>query len=333
MSQDPRPAADVNVTANAETANSTNAATRRIDMPWMAATGAVWFAGLLLACFFWFVWNRGVHGVDSIAYWRASHFGHIYRHAPGEHNAYLYSPAFVTAIWPLGHLPARVFIDLWMVAEAAAFVWLLKPLGGRWGVFWFGACTLEIAIGNIYAFFAVVAVLGFARPGLWSLPLLTKITPGLGPIWFAARGEWRALRTAVMATLAIALVSFAIVPHEWSAWLHFLVAHQGGSQLFLPIRTAAAVALTVYAARTDRRYLIAVAMLLANPMVYRSEMALTVLAAIPRLRELDRAERSTLQTDRDRAVDGAGNTLATSSGSASTALARRLSTRSDPSQK
>jgi hypothetical protein len=186
-------------------------------------------------------------------------------------------------IWPIAQLPQSLFIDGWMLAESAVFLWLLKPLGLRWGFPAFCLCMGEVVVGNIYSFFALVAVLGARQPAVWALPLLTKITPGLGPIWFAARRQWRAAAWSVCVTVAIGLASFAISPNAWVDWFQFLTGRAGGSQYVLPLRFALAVALVVYAAARMRPLLLPIAMLLANPMVLHAEMALTMLAAIPRL--------------------------------------------------
>jgi hypothetical protein len=234
--------------------------------------------------FFWVFLNHGVHGMDSRAYWLAAHHRDLYGAPPGSINAYLYSPAFATLIWPAAQLPLHLFIDGWMLAEAAAFAWLLKPLGIRWAIPAFCLCLGEVVVGNIYSFLAVVAVVGARWPAAWALPLLTKITPGLGPVWFAVRREWRALAASVVATSVIVLASFALNPDGWFDWLRFLTSHAGDSQLLLPARFTAALALTAYAARRGRMWLLPVAMLVANPMVFHSEMALSLLAALPRLR-------------------------------------------------
>lgn len=264
-----------------------------LRLRWVLATSAVWIFGLACAAFFWSYLNHGVHGVDSGAYWATAHHGHLYGERPGALDAYLYSPAFSTAVWPLAHLPRSVFIGVWMLAEAGAFVWLLRPLGIRWGVPAFCLCMAEIVVGNIYAFLAVIAVLGLRRPALWALPLLTKITPGLGPIWFAVQRQWRAFAISLGATAAIAAVSALLTPGQWADWIRFLTDHQGENQVYLPIRLAAAVAVTIFAARRDIAWLLVVAMLLANPMVFHSEMALTILAAIPRLAMVSSHRRAT----------------------------------------
>lgn len=272
-------------------AHSDDATPAHIRWQWILTTLLVWSLGAACAAFFWAYLNHGVHGVDSRAYWTAARHGAMYSGEPGKLGAYLYSPAFAALIWPLAQLPVGVFIKTWMVLEAATFGWLLKPLGLRWGVPAFCLCTAEIVIGNIYSFLAVVAVIGLRRPVAWALPLLTKITPGLGPLWFAVRREWRMVAISLGATAAIAAVSFVLTPHQWIDWIRFLSDHQGENQVFLPIRVLLAAALTAFAARRNTPWLLVVAMLLANPMVFRSEMALTLLAGIPRLVVGERANR------------------------------------------
>lgn len=271
---------------------------RQVRLPWLLLTALVWVLACACAVFFWGYLNNGVHGLDSRAYWLATHHRDLYGAAPGSINAYLYSPAFATLIWPVAQLPLHLFIDCWMLAEAAAFAWLLKPLGIRWAIPVFCLCLGEVVVGNIYSFLAVIAVVGARWPAAWALPLLTKITPGLGPVWFAVRREWRALATSVVATTVIVLASFALYPDGWSAWLHFLTSHAGDSQLLLPVRFTAAVALTAFAARRGRMWLLPIAMLLANPMVFHSEMALSLLAALPRLWTVQRRHTASLSDGR-----------------------------------
>jgi hypothetical protein len=270
-------------TRAAERVDTAASAGSGIRPGWLLSTALVWTIGIGCAAFFWSYLNHGVHGVDSGAYWSAARHGNPYHERPGVLGAYLYSPAFTQLIWPLAQLPRSVFIAVWMLLEAATFGWLLRPLGVRWGVPAFCLCMAEVVVGNIYAFLAAVAVLGLRRPALWALPLLTKITPGLGPVWFAVRREWRPLIASVATTAVIAAVSFAISPHQWLDWFRFLFHHGGENQLWLPARAIAAVGLTAFAARTSRYWMVGIAMLLANPMVLHSEMALTLLAALPRL--------------------------------------------------
>ena len=61
---------------------------------------------------------------------------------------------------------------------------------------------MEIAGGNISLLLALAIVAGFSRPWTWAFVILTKITPGIGLLWFALRREWRSLAIALGATAA-----------------------------------------------------------------------------------------------------------------------------------
>ncbi len=91
----------------------------------------------------------------------------------------------------------------------------------------FPPAILELINGNIHLLLAAAIALGFRYPWTWSFVLLTKITPGIGLVWFGVRREWRQLGIALGATAAIAAVSFAIAPWMWQEWIDLLVAEAG----------------------------------------------------------------------------------------------------------
>jgi hypothetical protein len=221
-------------------------------------------------------------GSDAYAYWLTAHEHQIYSAPPRAFGAFLYSPAFAQAIYPLATLPWTIFCGVWVLLEAIAFWWLLKPLGARWAVPALVACSTELALGNVYAFLAVAAVVGMTRPALWTLPLLSKVTPGVGVLWFAVRREWRMLGLALGATGAITAVSVTLAPQQWAHWIAFLIDHRSGGGVSLVLRLTAAAALVVLGARTNRRWIVAPAMLLSTPVI-AGLSAVTLLAAIPRL--------------------------------------------------
>jgi hypothetical protein len=147
----------------------------------------LWLAGV-----FAIVHSVPDFGYDSHAYWLTAHHAQLYRIAPTLKDSFEYSPAFAQLIAPVAHfVPWLAFGMLWSLAETIAFSWLLAPLGWRLGVPLVMCCGDEIARGNIYAFLAVAIVLGATRGWPWAIPMLTKITPGLGPVWFALRRDWR----------------------------------------------------------------------------------------------------------------------------------------------
>jgi hypothetical protein len=238
----------------------------------------------------------GATGLDSHAYWSAWRH-HLYAAPPQSRDAYNYSPAFAEAFWPLTLIPWSVFGSLWLVAVAGIYLWLLAPLPLGWRLIALLACSSDIVTGNVWSLFGLVLVLGFRYPGAWAFPALTKVTPVLGPVWFAARREWRQLGVCVLTTAVVVAASFLASPHLWVRWFEFLSAssrHLGGmappinppTRILLAIELPIAVGLTVFAARTNRRWLLPIAMLFANPVLTAN--AAVVLAAVPRLRAADR---------------------------------------------
>jgi hypothetical protein len=259
----------------------------------------LWFAAFAfaLAGLGWVLGDLA--GVDAHAYWASWRNG-LYSAAPEQRDAYLYSPVFAEALWPLTLLSWPVFYALWMIAATASYAWLLAPLGRRWATPLLFICFPEIVFGNVWPFFALVLVLGLRRPGLWAFPILLKLTPAVGLLWFVTRREWRATFIAALATLAIAGLSIVVAPHFWLEWwrlllhpadftnasratlrplLHFPAAIRLG--VGLPI----SVALTIYAARSNRPRLLAPAMLFASPVLGLNTLAL--LTAIPRLSQAE----------------------------------------------
>ncbi len=104
--------------------------------------------------------------------------------------------------------------------------------------------------------------------------LLTKITPGVGLLWFVVRREWRNLAIALGGTALVVAVSFAIMPEAWFQWAEVLsrVAGRDGTWAAVPIpfvvRVPFAVAIVVWGAWTGRRWTVPVAGMLALPALW-----------------------------------------------------------------
>ena len=237
--------------------------------------------------------RAGMIGVDSHAYWMAVRFPETwYTRPPAYRDAFLYSPAFAQALWPLGQLPWLAFQSVWIGGQTAVMTWLLAPLGWKHGLVLAPFLIAEILLGNVYFFLAGALVLSLGRaPGALALPLLTKIAPGVVGVWFIVRREWRAAGLAAGVTVLIVAVSAAFAPAAWLAWGQF-VAHSAGQGAGpRTVRLAAALGITIWAARTGRAWLLAPALILACPALggYNS---MAVLAAIPRLLQFERTERA-----------------------------------------
>jgi hypothetical protein len=152
--------------------------------------------------------------------------------------------------------------------------------------------ALELVGGNISLFLATAMVVGFRWPAAWAFVLLTKVTPGIGLLWFVVRREWRSLGIALAATALVVAVSAAIMPGAWLEWLDLLVrlAGRDGTWAAVPIpflvRLPIAVVVVVWGARTDRRWTVPVAGMIALPALWYG--SLTMLLAVVVLRDPER---------------------------------------------
>jgi len=112
-------------------------------------------AALFLVMQVWVHVDGGMVGADSHAYWLAARDPQSwYSQPPAYRDAYLYSPAFAQLLWPLGHLPWRVFEVVWAAGQVAVLTWLLAPLGWRRALTLAPFVVAELLLGNLYVFFA-----------------------------------------------------------------------------------------------------------------------------------------------------------------------------------
>lgn len=265
---------------------------RRLGALSLAWAGSLVFAWLSVSLV---VSELGI-GVDSHAYWAAWR-GQMYDAAPATRDAFLYSPAFAQAIWPIAQLPWPVFGIVWGLAATAAIVWLALGASRAWVIPLILLGTFEVLTGNVNWILALVAVFGLRHPGLWTVALLTKVTPALGPVWFLARGEWRKLVVAVGWALLVSAGSFALAPDLWREWWDFLSTYAASTDdkvgaSFLPplaVRIPLVLAFVVWGARTNRVWTLPVGMALLSPVSGMGQMV--VLLAIPRLVRDKRAQR------------------------------------------
>jgi Glycosyltransferase family 87 len=145
---------------------------------------------------------------------------------------------------------------------------------------------MEIAGGNVSLVLAVAIVAGFRWPWTWSFVLLTKITPGVGLLWFVLRREWRQLAIALGFTAAVVAVSFALMPDAWRAWISLLEANtgKGGTWAAVPIplliRGPVGVALIAWGAPRNQRWVVPVGAMLALPALWYGSLSM-LLAVIP----------------------------------------------------
>lgn len=225
-------------------------------------------------------------GIDAHAYYIAGP-GHLYGGLLGRSDTYLYSPAFSQLVEPLRWLGWDGFRTGIRLLDGAALTVLAGPLVGL--LLAVNPVTLDFNLANINMLLGLAVVAGLRWPGLWSFVLLTKVTPGIGLLWYAARREWRSLGIALGVTAGIAAVSFAAGPGDWVAWLGSLAGntqHQAvADQLIaapLALRLPAAAALVWWGAKADRRWTVLAAAFLALPVIYQE--SITMLAGLLALR-------------------------------------------------
>ena len=254
-------------------------------------------AGLIVTAYVYLVlrdpsWSR--IGTDSLAYWAADPANLYVGATVGGDVAYLYSPAFAQAFAVFRLLPPFAFVVAWAALVIVVAVRLARP--------WPAALlalslpvSQEILMGNIHILLAAAMVAGFRYPATWSFVLLTKVTPGIGLLWFAVRREWRMLAVAVGATAAIVGMSVLISPEDWAAWLHLLLRDGGQESSRLLVRLALAAALIAWGALTDRRWVVPAAGLLALPVVWMDSFSMLLgcvaLAAWQRPARVNPSER------------------------------------------
>jgi hypothetical protein len=174
---------------------------------------------------------------------------------------------------PLGLLPWPAVVAGWLALQLGA----LWYIGRSWALALvvFPPVWLDIVYGNINILLAAMIVAGFRQPAVWAFALLTKITPGVGLIWFLVRREWRALAAVALATAVLCAASVAIMgTAPWAEWFA-IVSNRSGVVIppdalpvpFLP-RAVAAAAIVAWAGLTDRRWLVPVGVTLAMPLLW-----------------------------------------------------------------
>ena len=228
-------------------------------------------------------WDQSV---DAYAYW-TTRDGVAYGNV-GAMGAYLYSPAFAMLLAPVTWVGWPVFAAAW---TALNFV-ILRLIVGRLAlvVLLFPPVAFEVVSGNVHLLIALAIVAGARYPALWAIPILTKITPGIGLLWHVIRRERRPAIVALSVTGVLVVVSALLLPEAWRAWLAVLTGSLGGPVdtvgWYLPLpflpRLAAAVAIISWGAMTGRHWTVPVAVTLAMPVIWLNALAVLV-ALVPML--------------------------------------------------
>jgi hypothetical protein len=241
--------------------------------------------------------TKSMFGFDAYAYW-AIDLNDLYGRSianTSDLGAFRYTPAVGQLFAPFHLVPWELFLAIWTAALVAALIWLV---GRSWLILLaFPPVPLELYHGNVHLLMAVAIVVGFRYPIAWAFIVLTKVSPGVGALWFAFRGEWRKFAIAVGGTVAIAAISFLIAPNLWREYTSTMVdnlaydpGHPYPVPIPVPIRMVISAAVVWWGARTDRRWVVPIAVTLSLPIIWFHGLAILV-ACIPLWRE-DRRSRT-----------------------------------------
>jgi hypothetical protein len=219
-------------------------------------------------------------GYDARAYWGYPRDA-VYA-GPGEsagYGIYRYSPVFVPLMTLFSQVPWPVFAVAWIAISVGVYLWLAGPW---WlALLAFPPFVIEMRMGNVHMLLALAIVLGFRWPATWSFVLLTKVTPGVGLLWFAIRREWRALGIALGATAVLVALSAALAPGLWLDWVRSLTQTSEPNvplAVVVPLwpRLIAAVLVVAWGARTNRRWTVVVGATMALPVLWFHGLAMLV---------------------------------------------------------
>ena len=239
--------------------------------------------------------NDPILAADAYTYWSAPYDNPYPGPQLGLPGAYLYPPPFIQALAPLRLLPWEAFHALWAALGFGALIFLVGPLGGAIAVTILPFVYRDLLVGNIHLMLGAAIVLGLRYPPAWAFPVLTKVTPGIGILWFAIRREWRPLFVGVAITVTVAAVSFALTPDLWQAWFMRMRGDSnraGDAYLaILVLRSVGAAAIVLYAGWRDRPWLVPMAVVIALPILWPDSLAI-LLACFPLFAQRMRALRS-----------------------------------------
>lgn len=233
------------------------------------------------AVVFFALTSSGGSPVDAWCYWRIDP-AHPYTYGESQ---FVYTPVAAQVLTPFLDLPFATFVALIRLVDLVALVALAGP--ATLLALLLPPVAAEINAANINFPMGLAIVAAFRWPALWAFPLLTKVTPGIGILWFAVRREWRAFAIAAGTTAGLATVSFAVNPSLWVQYIEFMAdgtPHVAGWPFPYPLwlRLPIALVLVAWGARTDRRWVVPAAALIALPRLYFQSPAL-LLAVLPTL--------------------------------------------------
>ena len=255
---------------------------------------AVLALAILLAAAAYVRFMHDIYQGDAHLYWLSIRSAHLYDTALNNSipQGYLYSPAFVQVLWPLLSLPWEVFYGFWLAILTVTLLWLARPwlscllFPPVFITFGIGILLIPrhaLSAGNVATLMGLAVVASFRWPWTYAFLLLTKVTPGVGLLWFAVRREWRNLAIALGATAAVVLVSFSFSANLWWDWIKVIQNNSAYPEpsfayhvLPLVPRLIIASAITIVAARYNARWAMPIVAVLALPYIYDTSLIMLV---------------------------------------------------------
>ena len=253
--------------------------------------------------------------VDAWTYWTAD-LAHLY--AEGWGSYYVYPPPLAQIITILHPLGWQVFVVGWTTLLWVALAYML----GRWTWLFVAAGIAAVPLGygappelgevlgsslggNVQLLIAAGIVVAMRGNALGWLPgLLTKVFSGLGLVWHLARFEWRPLAISLGATAAVAAVSFVFTPSQWGEWIAWLVRNVGSpapvalEPVPFVLRLPMSLALLLWGARTNRAWIVPIAVGWGTPALYLGSYPSIWVGAIPLFLERRRLSGLTASLER-----------------------------------
>ncbi len=198
-------------------------------------------------------------------------------------GCFLYSPPLATGMEAIrAVLPFEIFTLVLRAAELLVLVVIAGPAIPL--LLFIPAVAIELNAANVNILIVGAALLGFRWPWTWAFVILTKVTPGVGVLWFAARREWRSFGIALGATLAVVVASRLAAPWMWHEYFIALGTTGDASIFQIWWRLPIAAMVVVWGARNNHRWALIVAVFLALPRwYYLSPVVLVGLFATVRL--------------------------------------------------
>jgi hypothetical protein len=200
---------------------------------------------------------------DAHAYWLSDG----YSRASQDQDAFSYSPPVLLAFQAIRSvMPWEVFAYVYSILIALGIWVLAGPFTLL--VLFIPHVATELSLGNIHIFLALVTVFGLRWPWLWSFVLLTKVTPGVGLVWFAVRREWRSLAIALGVTAVIALPTVVLFPDLWAGWIRVITDAGPGAGSNLLARVFLGAAVVAVGAWRNWPWLVPIGSMLALPVLW-----------------------------------------------------------------